>query len=168
MRSKQGKDLAMVTFVAKGNVFPINNYATAFTGLDLFSTLPLGLGSVTAHNGVIVDAGYVINFTGSFQFTPADPTEGLPPAFLGTVTSIKELVAGQLTFTLTGLNVSLPELIAAAGSSSSSLAVEADIFKGNDLIIGGVLNDTLFGYRGNDTLLGRGGVDALFGGAGKD
>ena len=41
-------------------------------------------------------------------------------------------------------------------------------FRGNDVLIGGDLNDTTNGYAGNDVLFGGAGDDLLKGGAGND
>jgi Ca2+-binding RTX toxin-like protein len=47
-------------------------------------------------------------------------------------------------------------------------AIISYAFRGNDLLIGGNLDDTLKGYAGNDTIIGGGGNDVLNGMAGND
>ena len=74
-------------------------------------------------------------------------------------------ISGAANFTITGLDISLAELVAAVGYPN---AVAADIFKGNDILRGGSQLDQLRGWAGNDQIFGRGGGDQLSGDTGND
>src|SRR3954452_16649668 len=117
----------MATLVAHSSLTPVIMYSV-LGELGVFSQLALGVGGVSAHFGSTNGGGITVNFAGTFQVTPSD---GLivPAIFTGTVTSFSAVAGGQTTFTLTGLNVSLTELIT---SPSNIIAVERDIFRGND------------------------------------
>jgi len=158
----------MVTLIAKGTLAGVEMFPS-LGALNAFGGLPGGGGSVTAHTGVVVAGSLIIDFFGDFRLDPADPPYTSTPDFTGTVTSMNVMVSGQPYFSLTGLKVSIAELISFGGNPE---AVTADIFKGNDKLIGNNFSsptgDLLFGFGGNDTILGMGGSDTLFGGAGKD
>jgi hypothetical protein len=53
-------------------------------------------------------------------------------------------------------------------SNKSPWAIERQLLRGNDTIIGSNFNDRINGREGNDVISGRGGVNRLTGGPGKD
>jgi Ca2+-binding RTX toxin-like protein len=88
----------------------------------------------------------------------------------GTVTSYTGVDGGRKVATLTGVKLSVSNLVDAAStySTNDDLNILKSALSGRDEIIGGKYDDNLSGYNGNDTLAGGGGADWLSGGKGAD
>jgi Ca2+-binding RTX toxin-like protein len=88
----------------------------------------------------------------------------------GEIHSIVGKVNGSLFSSITGLDLSVKELIKVFSTSSTSddLALLQKTLGGADNLSGGNKNDTLYGFNGNDKLYGKGGDDLLVGGQGND
>ena len=90
---------------------------------------------------------------------------GLPTA--GVITSIQETISAQPGFQLTGLNLSVTDLLNWVATGSSE-AAKATLFAGDDLINGSASDDLLRGYGGDDTINGNDGNDLINGGDGNN
>lgn len=97
-----------------------------------------------------------------FQF---DPTYGY--ATTGTTTAASTYDDGKIVGKLTGLNITT-EQASKYIALDNPAAVNKDLFKGADTIIGSKFNDYLDGFGGNDTITGGLGKDSLKGGTGAD
>lgn len=94
---------------------------------------------------------------------------GVPEA--GTLTGIRVDLDGSGIVSLTGLKLTVDDIIAAATTGELPALNVPWVMKGNagaDILDGLGAADRLYGYGGNDALSGAAGNDRLFGGAGKD
>lgn len=95
-------------------------------------------------------------------------SNGVPKS--GTVNSYTAINEGKKMAVITGINVSVSKLVAAAETSTytDDVKILQTALSGHDKLIGGRYGDILEGFGGNDTLTGGGGFDNLTGGKGKD
>jgi Ca2+-binding RTX toxin-like protein len=134
-------------------------------GVD-FDQIDIGLlatGQVSASG----PTSFVVNFpSGQEQFLGAGFAYG-PGGFptAGVITTVQETVAGQMSFQLEGLHLSVTDLANWVASDASD-AAKAALFAGDDLINGSDAADVLRGYGGGDTINGAGGNDLINGGDG--
>ncbi|HEY8381313.1 MAG TPA: M10 family metallopeptidase C-terminal domain-containing protein [Microvirga sp.] len=109
--------------------------------------------------------GFTYNFIG-------EPTGGV-------ITSYQAIRFGRVAFTVTGVEVSVPAIVAAAQTASTGddFQLFRSTLEGADVMIGSTGNDTILSFGGNDDIRGGvgsdtldagGGDDRLTGGAGKD
>jgi len=101
--------------------------------------------------------------------------DGFPIA--GVITGIQETIQGFSSFTISGLNLQVPDLMGWVATNASETA-KASLLAGSDLITGGGTANVLRGFAGDDTIVGgdaannylRGddGADSLMGGSGFD
>jgi serralysin len=108
--------------------------------------------------------GYSDTFRGSgFTYSFTEPTGGLVTSYLG-------LRGGYVALTITGIAVSVPELVAVGQTASTGddYALFRSKLAGADKINGSWATDVISGFGGADTLNGREGDDKLNGGAGND
>ena len=97
-----------------------------------------------------------------FEF---DPTFGYPTA--GTTTAASTYVGGKIAAKLTGLSITTEQANQYIASNNPA-AVNKDLFKGADTIVGSKFNDYLDGFGANDSITGGLGRDSLKGGTGAD
>lgn len=88
----------------------------------------------------------------------------------GTVDSFSRYDGGRYFGTITGLDMTYAELMAASQTTDKSddLALFARAFAGDDVLTAGGANDLLEGFAGNDVITGGRGADRLYGGVGAD
>jgi Ca2+-binding RTX toxin-like protein len=129
------------------------------------SALSIWFGPVDIANTNLIEIaggpnGVYEDYFGFFQYANGQATGTITQARLYDAGGNPEYIYSQGSVDLTTIhNYSL------AGNAS---AIMSYAFRGNDVLIGGDLNDTMKGYVGNDTISGGGGDDVLYGMAGND
>jgi Ca2+-binding RTX toxin-like protein len=90
----------------------------------------------------------------------------------GAITRIDIFTQSSHGYQMTGLDISVPGLIAAVDASLSDATplnnFKASIFGGDDHMSGSDFDDVLFAYAGNDTVSAGSGRDRIESGAGQD
>jgi serralysin len=140
--------------------------ANAAFRMDEISVASLWDGDVTEQSAtsLVIDTGdgYVERFTGTGVTYDGS---GNPTA--GTITGIQETLRGNPTFTLTDADVSAPAFAGWVDRGDDEAALTA-IFRGDDRLQGGTLDDVMSGFDGHDYLFGGAGADTLVGADGND
>lgn len=85
----------------------------------------------------------------------------------GTTTYAATYTDGKIAAKLSGLNITT-EQARDYIVSGDPVAVNKDIFRGADSVVGSTFNDYIDGFGGNDTITGGLGRDTLKGGTGRD
>jgi Ca2+-binding RTX toxin-like protein len=95
-------------------------------------------------------------------------TTGIPTG--GKVTSYEATADGSVAARISGVSISVPDLVNAAQTvtKSDDMAIYERALSGNDTLTGHVANDVINGFAGNDVITGGGGQDLLIGGLGED
>jgi Ca2+-binding RTX toxin-like protein len=144
------------------------------TGVDGFAVNPLTLSSVFDYDDVSVSsteirlfdsASSYASFTGNgFRFVTV---EGEPLPVAGTVTGLRVQEGPVAVVQVTGWTLDLAALFQDIASNNYR-AVMANMFGGDDTVIGSAGADLLIGGAGNDVIRGGGRADRLEGGSGRD
>ncbi len=88
----------------------------------------------------------------------------------GTITAMGRTRDGGATFfeQITGISFSAITFSNQLASDPNFLGIFANIFKADDIFIGGTVGEVLHGFDGADSLVGGAGADTITGGAGND
>ena len=112
------------------------------------------------HFRISYGGGVFEDFYGNFTFKA-----GLPST--GGITDYTKTVNGVVTFGLSGISITIPNLTTWSDTSNSEAFVNA-IYASDNLITGSTLNDLVRSRAGDDAFFGQGGNDFFDGGLGTD
>ncbi len=86
----------------------------------------------------------------------------------GPIESITVEKSGNAAYVITEFDLNIEELWADAGDNGKLDTVPAEIFKGDDELVGSTVKDVLFAFDGDDLIQAGGGDDEIDGGEGED
>jgi len=117
---------------------------------DLAFATPFG--QTPTSFGLTLDAEIDQFFGSGFLFGP----DGLPLA--GVITGIQETIGGFSSFTISGLNLQVGDLMVWIATDATD-AAKASLLAGSDVITGGGAANVLRGFGGDDTIAGGEGAN---------
>ncbi len=118
------------------------------------------VGGLSAEDGIVIGPGVIVDPFASnqslFYYNFNAPSEGF---------TVIEAITGRVVVYLQGGD---DLLITASADPSSDHAMWVDGGDGSDVIVGSLLNDTLYGGVGDDVIIGVAGDDLIYGNEGND